>query len=254
MNQSTIKDNKTSLLYTCTTTIIGGAFVSATYQPWAIVGNILIGGGALMLGYMAWNYNPFDKLFRNLDLGINGAYPFIKKKIKTDCSTIYKFTLPCGLCLTDFVEKQEEIEAYLGKDIEIKYTYKEIQIEVYETKMKTMYVYEPTEIKGDVPIIIGYDRKDNLISCDLADSEPHMGVYGETGCGKSTALRAIITNLILMSKVILYLVDLKNGAEFNIFRKSSRVKSFCRSIRDTENLLNELSIEVDRRGVPVIFI
>jgi S-DNA-T family DNA segregation ATPase FtsK/SpoIIIE len=74
-----------------------------------------------------------------------------------------------------------------------------------------------------------------------------MGIYGETGSGKSTILRAIITNLILKSNTILHLVDLKNGAEFNIFRKSNKVKTFCRNIRETEQLLTDLSIEVDRR-------
>ena len=247
MNNSTKKDNKESLLYTCTYTIVGGAFVSAMYPPWGIVGNLLIGGGFLTLGYVAWNWNPFDKLFRNLNLGIDGAYPFIKKKIKTDCSTIYRFTLPTGLCLQDFEDCKDAIEQHLGRDVEIKYTYKEIQIEVYNTKMKTLYEYDPVEIKGNVPIIIGYDRKGELITCDLADGEPHMGIYGETGSGKSTILRAIITNLILKSNTMLHLVDLKNGAEFNIFRKSNKVKTFCRNIRETEQLLTDLSIEVDRR-------
>lgn len=247
MNSSTNKDNKQSLLYTCGMSVIGGAFISAIYPPWGPIGTLLMGGSIIAMAYTAWNWTPFDKLFRNLGLGIDGAYPFPKGKKNTDCSTIYRFTLPCGLCLTNFIDKQEEIESYLGKDVEIKYTYKEIQIEVFDTKMKTMYPYQPIELKGDVPIIAGYNRKDELISCDLSSGEPHMMIAGETGSGKSTLLRAIITNLILMSKVIIHLVDLKNGAEFNIFRKSNRVMSFCRSIKETEDLLMSLSVEVDRR-------
>lgn len=247
MNNVTSKDNKSSLLYTCTVSIVGGAFISAIYPPWAIVGTLTMASGVITMAYTAWNWNPFDKLFRNLGLGIDGAYPFIKKKIKTDCSTVYKFTLPCGLCLKNFEDKKDAIEQYLGRDIEIKYTYKEIYIEVYETKMKTLYEYQPSDIKGSVPIIIGYNRKDELISCDLSDGEPHMLIAGETGSGKSTVLRSIITNLILKSNVKLHLVDLKNGAEFNIFRKSSKVESFCRTIREAENTLSNLSIEVDRR-------
>ncbi|MDU6263738.1 MAG: FtsK/SpoIIIE domain-containing protein [Anaerocolumna aminovalerica] len=247
MKNSTKKDNKESLIYTCTYTIIGGALISAMYTPWAIAGNLLISGGFMAMAYSAVNWTPFDRLFRNLGLGIDGAYPFPKGKEKTDCSTIYRFTLPCGLCLKDFDDNKDAIEQHLGRDIEIKYTYKEIQIEVFKDKMKTLYDYEPFAIDGDVPVIIGYDRKGNLVSCDLANVEPHMLIAGETGGGKSTSLRSIITNFILKSKVKLHLVDLKNGAEFNLFQKSSHVETFCRNIKETENLLMNLSIEVDRR-------
>jgi S-DNA-T family DNA segregation ATPase FtsK/SpoIIIE len=74
-----------------------------------------------------------------------------------------------------------------------------------------------------------------------------MGVYGETGSGKSTVMRSIITNLILMSNVTIHLVDLKNGAEFGLFRKSSRVATFCKNLCETKTLLMNLSMEVDRR-------
>ncbi|MBS4538233.1 DNA translocase FtsK [Clostridium sp. D2Q-11] len=73
---------------------------------------------------------------------------------------------------------------------------------------------------------------------------------GETGSGKSTLLRSIITNLILNGKYNryeLHLIDLKNGAEFNVFRKSKYVKSFSRTIEDAEKILNKLIIEVDDR-------
>lgn len=241
------KDNQQSLLYTCTYAILGGAFISAIYPPWSIVGTLLSGGGVITIAYTAMKYSPFDKLFRNLGLGMDGAYPFLKSKEKTDCSTIYKFTLPCGLCLSDFEDKKEQIESHLGKDILMKYTYKEIQIEVFETKMKTMYDYEPIEIKGNVPVFTGFNRKDEIVSCDLSEGEPHMLIAGESGSGKSTVLRAIITNLILKSNVVLHLIDLKNGAELNIFRKSKNVESFCRNISESINTLTNLSTEVERR-------
>jgi S-DNA-T family DNA segregation ATPase FtsK/SpoIIIE len=247
MNETTKKDTKSSMLFTCTYSVLGGALISAVYPPWAVIGTILYSGGFAGMAYMAVKNNRFDKVFRNLELGMDGAYPFLKKRIKTDYSTVYKFTLPCGLCLSDFEDKQEQIEQYLGREISIKYTYKEIQIEVFETELKSLYEYDPVDIKGEVPILIGYNRKDVLISCDLSDGEPHLGIYGETGSGKSTVLRSIITNLILKSKVKLHLVDLKNGAEFNIFRKSSKVESFCRNIKEAKELLLNLSIEVDRR-------
>lgn len=203
--------------------------------------------GVLGIAYYAYRWSKFDKLFENLQLGVNGAYPIFKGKHKTDFSTVYKFTLPCGLSLQDFDKKKDAIEQHLGRDIDIKYTYKEIYIEVYNQNLKTRYDYVPTKIKGDVPIIIGYDKKDSLVTCDLSEGEPHMLIGGETGSGKSTTLRAIITNLILMSDVKLHLIDLKMGAEFNVFANSNKVINFGRTIKEANNILNELCIEVDRR-------
>jgi S-DNA-T family DNA segregation ATPase FtsK/SpoIIIE len=240
-------DHRNSLLYTCAVSIIGGVFIEALYPPIWIISKLLECGGVIAMGYTAWNYSRLDKLFRNVGLGIDGSYPILKKKVHTDISTIYRYTLPCGLSLKDFDKHRDEIEQYLGHEVEIKYTYKEIQIEVFEIEVKSFYKYIPTYIEGDLPIMIGYDRRSKLISCDLADGEPHLLIAGESGSGKSTVLRAIITNLILKSEVVLHLVDLKNGAEFNIFRKSKNVKTFCRNIYETKNLLQEINAEVDRR-------
>lgn len=250
------KSFKRNILTNCAYSVIGGFGLQA-FTPMfdsvndSITTTIIIalkGAGIFGLAYYAMTWSRFDKLFENLGLGVNGAYPILKDKRKTEFSTIYKFTLPSGLSLSDFDKCKEAIEQHLGRDIDIKYTYKEIYIEVYKENLKMFYEYIPTKIRGNVPIVIGYNRHGELISCDLADdTQPHLGVYGETGSGKSTIIRAIITNLILMSGVNIHLVDLKNGAEFGLFRKSSKVKSFCRSVKETEDLLMQISIEVDLR-------
>jgi S-DNA-T family DNA segregation ATPase FtsK/SpoIIIE len=208
---------------------------------------IIKGIGVVGLTYYAWTWSKFDKLFENLGLGVNGAYPIFKSKHKSQYSTIYKFTLPAGLCLSDFDKCKEKIEQHLGRDIDIKYTYKEIYMEVYNDNLKTKFDYVPIKIKGDVPILIGYNRHDELIYCDLAEGEPHMLIAGETGSGKSTTLRSMICNLILQSDVKLHLIDLKMGAEFNVFSKSNKVINFGRTMKDAYRILSDISIKVDRR-------
>lgn len=246
-----IKDNKStkkeSLVDVCITVIMGGYAIALIYPPFVPIGLMMKASGILGLGYYGWHWSKFDKLFKNLKLGMGSSYPLFKSKRTTEHSDIYKFTLPCGLSLKNFDDNKEAIEQYLGKDIDIKYTFKEIYIEVYKDKMKTLYEYTPIKIKGDVPIIIGYDRHGNLITCDLADGEPHMLVAGETGSGKSTVLRSLICNLILKSNVKLHLVDLKMGAEFNVFAKSNKVASFSRTIKEAECILNDMIDEVERR-------
>jgi S-DNA-T family DNA segregation ATPase FtsK/SpoIIIE len=197
--------------------------------------------------YYAYTWSKFNKIFKGLGLGVGTAYPIQKGSYKTEYSTVYKFTLPAGLSLKDFDDRKEAIEQYLGRSIDIKYTYKEIFIEVYKDNIKTMYEYEPIKIKGDMPILIGYDKRGELITCDLSSGEPHMLIAGETGSGKSTTLRSLITNLILMSIVKLHLIDLKMGAEFNVFAKSNRVVSFGRTIHEAQDILSNISKEVDRR-------
>lgn len=203
-------------------------------------------------GYgLYWYYSTQSKyslLFKNLGLGTDKmCYPLLKNKKKTGFSTVYKFSLPSGLCLTDFKDKQEAIEQFVGCDVDIRYTFKEIIIEEFHQELKEYIEYQPVKIQGDVPLLIGYDRRMNIVSCDLSSGEPHVLLAGETGSGKSTVLRSIITNFILKSNVYLHLVDLKSGTEFNVFRKSSKVKNFCRTIKEAESVLEYLSAEVDRR-------
>ena len=240
-------DRNTSLLDTSITSILGGAAITAIFPPYALYGYGLMGIGGISMAYYAKSWNKFSRLFKNLKLCIDDAYPIYKKKKKTDISTIYCFTLPCGMSVEDFDKKKVAIEQHLGREIEIKYTYKEIQIEVFEQRGTPIFDYEPVNIFGNVPILVGYDRKGELVSADLSNGEPHMLIAGETGSGKSTALRSIITNLILKSNVTLHLVDLKRGAEFSVFAKSSKVKSFSRTRGEANKILTEIKFEIERR-------
>lgn len=247
MKYSAISDKKTSLIETSLLAILGGAASSFLYPAYAVYGCGMAAMGVCGIAYTALTWSRFDKLWQVTGLCVGSAYPLKKGTKKTDISTIYTFSLPCGLSVQDFDKKKKVIEQHLGREIDIKYTYKEIQIEVFEQRSVTIQDYQPTIIKGNVPILIGYDRKGGLVSADLSDGEPHLLIAGETGSGKSTALRCIISNLVLHSDTTLHLIDLKRGAEFNVFAKSSKVSSFSRTKEDAENILEEINSEIDRR-------
>jgi len=247
MKFNAISDKKTSLIETSLLAILGGAASSFLYPAYAIYGCGMAAAGICGITYTALTWSRFDKLWKSTGLCVGSAYPLKKGAKKTDISTIYTFTLPCGLSVQDFDKKKKVIEQYLGSEIDIKYTYKEIQIEVFEQQSASIQDYYPTEIKGNVPLLIGYGRKGNLITADLSDGEPHLLIAGETGSGKSTALRCIITNLILHSHTTLHLIDLKRGAEFNVFAKSSKVATFSRTKEEAEDVLADINTEIDRR-------
>lgn len=242
-----IKQRKDSVIETSVLAILGGVASSALYPAYTAYGcgMAIMGIGGICYTFVTWS--KFDKIWKSTGLCVGSAYPLKKGTKRTDISTIYTFTLPCGLSLQDFDKKKNAIEQYLGREIEIRYTYKEIQIEVFDQKPSIIKDYIPMNIKGNVPLLIGYDRRGNLVTADLSDGEPHVLIAGETGSGKSTSLRCIIANLILHSDITLHLIDLKRGAEFNVFAKSSNVVSFSRTKDEAEYILSEINAEIDRR-------
>lgn len=241
-------DHKTAtLLDTSVLAVFTGVVVAIMYPAYGLIAGAMMICGVGGIADYAAGWSKFDRLWPALKLTVGTAQPYLKGKELTDHSVIYKFTLPTGLCLEDFENKHEAISQFLGRDIEITYKYKSLWIEVFEQTTKTVYEYEPVDIKGAVSFPVGYTRQGKLVTCDLASGEPHMLIAGETGSGKSTALRAILTSLILTKDVKLHLIDLKRGAEFQIFQKCSKVVSFSRTRNEAKDTLQHLSEEIDRR-------
>ncbi|WP_180950235.1 FtsK/SpoIIIE domain-containing protein [Pygmaiobacter massiliensis] len=245
MQSKTTKE--ATLLDTSILATVSGAVVGCICPACAGIGYLMASCGALGIGYYFTTWSPFDRLFKNLNLGKGSAYPIMVSKEHTEVSTVYSFSLPAGLSIDDFERNRLAIQQHVGRDIDIRYTYKQIQIEVFEQNQKSVYEYETIHCKGDVEFPVGYDCRGKAVTCDLSSGEPHMLIAGETGSGKSTVLRSIITNLILDKDVKLHLIDLKRGAEFQIFAKCRNVVDFARTKGEAERVLSAISREVDRR-------
>lgn len=242
------KDYKTStFLETGITAVVGSVAANAIYPGFGPYCYAIAAMGAASIGYYAWSWCKLDQLFKNLNLGIDGAFPLLKRRRKTDNGMAYEFTLPTGLTTENFEKHHLAISQHLGCPVKIKYNYKKLIIETIKDASVYMPEYVPVKINGKVPILVGYDEDRKLIKVDLSSGEPHMLIAGESGSGKSTAIRSIVTNLILKSNVTLHLCDLKNGAEFGIFAKSSRVTTFARTPREVYQLLFDINAEIDRR-------
>lgn len=235
------------LVMSCAMAIFGGVAVNTLYPAYAVYGLCMSAVGLFGIVYNTLTWSRFDRLWRNLGLGKGEIYPKLKNTKQGDGVVTYSFTLPCGMCLDDFLKNKEKIEQFIGKACDIKYTYKEIMIDVYDTKVIEKYEFEPVDCKGEVSFPIGKDRKGRLIVCDLSSKEPHMLIAGETGGGKSTAIRSIITNLILTKNVKLHLIDLKGGVELQLFRNCSKVANFARTRSEAEAVLAQIRKEIDRR-------
>jgi len=212
------------------------------------IGTWMVGLGAGMYVFdVIDNINPYRKLFENTGLEAGEQIPKFLKKTNTQYGYDLIFSLPPGLSSKQFEQKQTEIEEYLGGSIKINVKNRKLTLQVYTREIKDFYKYEYINTNNILEIPLGYTHGNKLLTLDL-EKVTHLLIAGQTDAGKSTLLRGILTSIILSGKnVVLHLIDLKNGAEFNVFRCCRQVRSFCKNEEEAEQTLKELIKEVDRR-------
>jgi S-DNA-T family DNA segregation ATPase FtsK/SpoIIIE len=243
MGQQRSDDSKASFV-----SVFCGYFLAALMMPIMPLGSLaLIVGGTLLLGKQIQKVLKWHTLWKNMNLFKGEMYPELREKRKTDWGVLYRFSLPPGLCFDDFNNHKQAIHDFLGKDINLVYSNKNIILEVYDEPMQH-YDFEVTDTYDDAIIPVGVTRNGRTLTVDM-NGEPHLLITGETGSGKSVSLRGIITNYIASPKrdVLLHLIDLKGGAELGIFRKSNKVGSFERTVAGALKSIKALSEEVERR-------
>ena len=95
--------------------------------------------------------------------------------------------------------------------------------------------------------VIGKTRAKQLITS--LQKVPHLMVAGQTGGGKSTFLRGLITTLYLNNKDFIFtLIDLKGGLEFQTFENLNRIKvipSVKQAITNLQHLESTLKERMD---------
>lgn len=130
------------------------------------------------------------------------------------------FTVPTGMNPKEVFEHDWLFMQVFGEHIELSGTIKTFALNVYREGI-SIFDYDIAEaaetIKGlRLPIYVGRGRT-GAVSYDMTE-HPHLLVAGETGSGKSVALRSLITTLIRHAdKMELYCADMKRS-EFHLFR------------------------------------
>lgn len=164
------------------------------------------------------------------------------------------FDLPAGLD-PKLVEKNRFVfKQIFGETIELDGDVKRFDLTIYTASVPSELAYNASEILPSVKghrlgIIAGIDRNGRYTTFDLA-THPHILIAGETGSGKSTQLRSILTTLILAKKpseLQLYLADCKKS-EFHVFRNVEHVQCVLSRPADIRQMLAHIKRELDERS------
>jgi S-DNA-T family DNA segregation ATPase FtsK/SpoIIIE len=98
---------------------------------------------------------------------------------------------------------------------------------------------------GSDQFLLGKTRAKDLVGSLL--ETPHILIGGQTGGGKSTFLRQLITTLYCNNKNYKFsLIDMKNGLEFQLFEHRDRVTVFS-EVKTAAKLFDRLESELKNR-------
>lgn len=191
------------------------------------------------------------------DNGERYILPKIHSVNTNNHSTKFVFTLPVGVN-PDLLKKNFFVfEQIFGKRIKLDGEIKTFVLSVRKPKEpgedNTLnYDFEgikKANVKHKLGIICGVDSAGEYVTYDLT-KHPHLLIAGETGSGKSTQLRSILTTLIKTKsphELQLYLADCKKS-EFHIFRKVEHVICVHSKPKDIERELKKIRKEMDERS------
>ena len=170
----------------------------------------------------------------------------------TNYGYISRFKVPYNFTKEDIEGLRDKLELQINKSIDIEFIYTSsgayFDIKVYNHKLKSRYDFELIEPinKDKILVTLGYGRL-GLINFTV---DKHIGLFGESGSGKSTTLKTIITQLVLNYKpqeLQLYLSDNKGGTELNIYANVEHTQAFTKDINGLKQMFKTLNTEAERR-------
>ncbi|MCU5571593.1 FtsK/SpoIIIE domain-containing protein [Bacillus cereus] len=183
-------------------------------------------------------------------------YPKIHDINYSNERTRYVFTIPNGLDPLQIEKKWFCFQQIFGPNVEVEGNIKKFVLNVFHTNAGmqpyrySYKMWEPLLKKYRLPIVVGRDQFGSMIVYDMVDSNtPHLLIAGETGSGKSSMVRVVLSTLIQSmssDKLHLYLGDLKNS-EFHFLRRVQHVKQVCMEEIEMEIMLQKVWNEIRER-------
>ncbi|PFW72151.1 hypothetical protein COL23_25715 [Priestia aryabhattai] len=166
----------------------------------------------------------------------------------------FVFTLKSGMDPELLTKREWVFRQVFGENIELSGKTKKFTLWVYSKGMpdNVKYVFEDIQPHLEelfMPLVIGYDRRNNLICLDLKEIH-HAILTGSTGSGKSSLFRAILVSIMLYKSpqdVQFLLIDMKNS-EFGIYRGGAHVKEVLMDQESVLKALQQVEAEMHRRS------
>ncbi|MEK5415087.1 FtsK/SpoIIIE domain-containing protein [Paenibacillus sp. FSL L8-0708] len=159
------------------------------------------------------------------------------------------FQLPVGSDPQEVFKKSWIFQQVFGLEAELSMIdARTFMMSIYTTSVLS-FMYNAVEIDQSLgihrlPVYVGKDRQGDVVY-DMVE-HPHLLVAGETGSGKSAALRSILTTLIRnVDNLDLYCADLKRS-EFHLFKGVARTVVY--ETHEVLALVTMLRLEMRRRG------
>jgi S-DNA-T family DNA segregation ATPase FtsK/SpoIIIE len=170
----------------------------------------------------------------------------------TDFGYIERFRVPYTFDKADIEGLKDKLELQTNKSLDIEFIQSlngaYFDIKVYSHKLKEKYNFELIEPKEKDKLLVslGYGRL-GLVDFKI---DKHIGLFGESGSGKSTILKNILTQLVLnynSDELELYLSDNKGGTELNIYADLVHTKAFTKDLNGLKAIFKELNEEAEKR-------
>lgn len=201
-------------------------------------------------------YELYEKMGFVNDMDKNKQYPYLLESYEEDRITIYKF-LSNKNKINEFIKNKELIEEYV-QDITSKYTEvleitrnekdkRIIEVKIIHEQLEKFYILTTKLIPKQDEILVGKSVEGDVTFS--WDKIPHLFIAGETGGGKTVAIKNIIIQTLYQSiehePVSIYLADYKLAIDYMCFTNIFEVIEDRKRLSDlTEQLIDE----VNRRG------
>ena len=210
------------------------------------------------MGICAKEQGEKKKVIYQVDYMNNSQYKRHKTRFNgcliaiTDFGYIERFRVPYTFSREDIEGLKDKLELQTNKSLDIEFISSVngayFDIKVYNHKLKERYDFELIEPKekDKLQVFLGYGRL-GIIDFEI---NRHTGLFGESGSGKSTTLKTILTQLVLnykSSELELYLSDNKGGTELNVYSDLVHCKAFTKDLNGLKDIFKKLNEEAERR-------
>ena len=191
--------------------------------------------------YKSYKYDGKDRFI----------YPKIHDISKENKVIRYVFTLANGIDPEKVYKAEWCFKQAFGEHITIDGKIKKFVLKIYPEGLpkEVKYYFEDWADKYTLPIVCGKDLNNQKVSYDM-DLYPHLLLTGETGSGKSSLLRVILTTLMLKKseKEIRFVLGDMKRSEFGIYRNVAHVDGVYMSESTLQPALMNVKMELERRG------